>query len=282
LVVRRSTGAFVRRTLAIAACLALPFAASDVRAGTRAAFPYRDAEFLWPGESEGAMSFVPDALPGGGRAPLVVLLHGVNVDHGLHMWLGGRGEPDLGTLIDEMVTKGASLPFILAAPSQTRGAMSGRHMWQDFDLDDFASAVEGHLGGRAEVDRDAVFVLGHSGGGCNPDGGLLRVARAPSRIVPRALLAIDTCMDEESGAALGNAPFSAAVLVRWQSEIWPRPLDRFLSTFRGAAVDSGHDEPQVDRIDGLAEPVHETILVETFRTLIPALLARAAASRSAP
>jgi hypothetical protein len=145
-------------------------------------------------------------------------------------------------------------------------------MWQDFDLDDFVAAVDAALGPRAEVDRDAVIVLGHSGAGCNPNGGLQRVARAASNVVPRALLAIDTCMDEESGAALGSAPSSARVLVRWQSEIWPRPLDRFRAAFKDAAEAAGHTEPFIELVNGLAEPVHETILPDTFTSVIPSLL----------
>ena len=248
--------------------------ASSARADFHVAFPYRDAEFLYPGESEGGMVYVPDGASANEPIPIVVLLHGVNVDKGLHMWLGGRGEPDLTPIIEQMVASGASRPFILAAPSQTKGAMSGRHMWADFDLDDFVRVTDERLVGHARSDHDAVIVLGHSGGGCNPDGGLLRVARAPGLIVPRALLAIDTCMDEESGAALGEAPSSAHVLVRWQSEIWPRPLDRFRVAFRDAAADSGQTPPFIELVNGLDEPVHETILVETFRTMIPALIAR--------
>jgi hypothetical protein len=263
-----------RHKLAIVLALSLSaLAPRGARGAFRVAFPYRDADFLSPGETAGAMVVVPDAAPRGERAPLVVLLHGVNVDHGPHMWLGGRGEPDLSAVVERMVASGASRPYILAAPSQTRGAMSGRHMWQDFDLDDFVAAVDVALGGRAEVDRDVVIVLGHSGAGCNPDGGLLRVAQAASRVVPRALLAIDTCMDEESGRALGAAPSSARVLVRWQTEIWPRPIDRFRAVFADASVGSGHAPPLLEIVNGLVEPVHETILADTFLTVIPALVA---------
>ena len=209
----------------------------------------------------------------GESAPLVVLLHGVNLDQVLHMWFGTRGYPDVAELSAKTIASGAALPFILAAPSQTKGAASGRRMWQDFDLDDFVRTVEAAIGARAAIDRDAVYVIGHSGAGCNPDGGLLRVARAASLIVPRAILAIDTCMDEDSGPALGSAPESAKVLVRWQPEVWPRPLDRFRATFATAASLSGHAEPVLQCVNGLVEPVHVTILLDTFTTTLPAILA---------
>jgi hypothetical protein len=259
--------------LSVMVAMLLVSVTRSARAEYRAAFPYRDADFLFGGETNGGMVVVPDAVPRGEKAPLVVLLHGVNPEPVLHMWFGVKAYPDLSALSAQMIASRASVPFIFAAPSQTKGAMSGRHMWQDFDLDDFVRAVDAAVGARAAIDRDAVYVIGHSGAGCNPDGGLLRVARAPSLVVPRGILAIDTCMDEDSGPALGSAPESAKVWVRWQPEIWPRPLDRFRTTFKLAADLAGHAEPQIQCLNGLVEPVHIMILVDTFATVLPAILA---------
>jgi hypothetical protein len=236
----------------------------------RTVFPYRDAEFLSAGEASGGIVVVPDRVVPGEKTPLVVLLHGVNADQVVHMWFGTGGYPDVAALSAKAIANGAAPP---AAPSQTKGAMSGRRMWQGFDLDDFVRAVEVAAAPYAVVDRDAVFVLGHSGAGCNPEGGLLRVARVPSLVVPRAIFAIDTCMDEDSGAALGSAPESASVWVRYQPEIWPRPLDRFRATFKTAADSSGHAEPFIEVVNGLAEPVHVSILLDTFVTFLPAVVA---------
>jgi hypothetical protein len=263
----------IRRLTALAALLVALFAARGAAAESRVVFPYRDGDFLSAGESGGGIVVVPDAVKAGESAPLVVLLHGVNLDQVLHMWFGTGGYPDVAELSAKAIASGASIPFILAAPSQTKGAASGRRMWQDFDLDDFVRAVGAAIGSRAVVDRDAVYVIGHSGAGCNPDGGLLRVARAASRIVPRGILAIDTCMDEDSGPALGSAPESAKVFVRWQPEVWPRPLDRFRATFATAATVSGHAEPVLQCVNGLVEPVHVSILLDTFTTSLPAILA---------
>jgi hypothetical protein len=246
----------------------------------RAVFPYRDADFLNPGEASGGIVVVPDPIDrrdgsdsrGREKAPLLVLLHGVNLDQVLHMWFGTRGYPDVAAIEARTIASGASPAYVLAAPSQTKGASSGRRMWQDFDLDDFVGAVEAAAGSHTTIDRDAVFVLGHSGAGCNPDGGLLRVARASSLVVPRGIFAIDMCMDEDSGAALGSSPESTKVWVRYQAEIWPRPVDRFRATFLAAAALGGHAEPFVQVVNGLVEPVHVSILLDTFSTFIPGVL----------
>jgi hypothetical protein len=258
------------------------FFASSARAEYRAAFPYRDAELLSPGESAGGMVVVPSGPPEGATLPLVVLLHGVNNDQVLHMWFGTSAYPDVAAIGAKTIASGASAAYILAAPSQTKVAWSGRRMWQDFDLDDFVRAVEAALGTHARIDREQVIVIGHSGAACNPDGGLLRVARTPSLVVPRAILAIDTCMDEDSGAALGSSPESARVLVRYQAEIWPRPLDRFRATFKTAAESSGHAEPFIQVVTGLAEPVHVQILLDTFATFLPGVLAEIAPNAVSP
>lgn len=253
---------------------------APARAEHRAVFPYRDGEFLMAGESGGGIAVVPDAIDRiaghgseGAKSPLVVLLHGVNLDQVVHMWFGTRGYPDVAAIAAKTIASGASPPYVLAAPSQTRNAVSGRRMWQDFDLDDFVGAVERAIGEHATIDHDAVFVLGHSGAACNPDGGLLRVARATSLVVPRAILAIDTCMDDDSGAALGASPESARVLVRYQPLIWPRPLDRFRATFASSAALSGHAPPFIQVVGGLPEPVHVQILLDTFAAFLPAVIA---------
>ena len=247
--------------------------ASDARAaGRKVTFPFRDADYLWAGESHGGSAFVPESIVAGDRVPLVVFFHGVNVERVLHSWTGGRGEPDLTELVDRSVTSGASIPFVFAAPSQTRGAMSGLHMWQDFDLDEFVRAVDAAIGPQAEIDRDRVYLVGHSGGGCNLDGELLRAAGS-SRIVARAVLAIDTCMDEEDGTAYGNVPESMQVIVWWQPDIWPRPVEKFRAAFRGAAALSGHGDLVMQVMPGLGPQAHEAILLDAFTSLLPRVLA---------
>ncbi len=258
--------------LAAAFCASLALAARDAgAAGRRVTFPYHDAAYLWLGETSGGTAFVPDGLPPGERPPLVVFFHGVNVERTLHFWTGGRGEPDLVEVADHVMVSGASLPFVFAAPSQTRGAMSGRHMWQDFDLDEFVRDVDAAIAPR-EVDHDRIILMGHSGGGCNPDGGLMRAARA-SRLAPWAVLAIDTCMDEEDGTAYADLPESARIIVRWQPEMWLRPVDKFRAAFAAAAELSGHPDLIMQVVPGLGPDAHEAILVDTFTSLLPQVVA---------
>lgn len=256
--------------LAIAATVTTGAASADA-AGRRVTFPYHDADYLWLGETNGGIAFVPESLPVVERVPLVVFFHGVNVERVLHFWTGGRGEPDLLEVADHVMTSGASLPFVLAAPSQTRGAMSGRHMWQDFDLDEFVRDLDAAIAPR-EVDRDRIILMGHSGGGCNPDGGLMRAARG-SRIAPWAVLAIDTCMDEEDGTAYADLPESARIIVRWQPDMWPRPVDKFRAAFAMGAEQSGHADLIMQVVPNLGPDAHEAILVDTFTSLLPAVVA---------
>jgi hypothetical protein len=145
-------------------------------------------------------------------------------------------------------------------------------MWQDFDLDAFVGAVDAAIAPGAEIDRDRVYLVAHSGGGCNVDGGLFRAASA-SRIVARAVLAIDTCMDEEDGTAYGGVPESTQVIVRWQPEIWPRPVEKFRAAFQSAASLAGHDDMVMQLVPGLGPGAHEAILVDTFTSLLPRVLA---------
>ena len=50
----------------------------------------------------------------------------------------------------------------------------------------------------ARIARDRVLLVGHSAGGCNPDGGIL----AAGATEPTAVLAVDSCLGEKSDNAL--------------------------------------------------------------------------------
>jgi hypothetical protein len=238
---------------------------------TRATFPYHQADYLYPGEGPGGLAYVPREAPEGAAVPLVVFLHGVNTGPVVHPWLGSRGLPDLTTKVGDLVHKRSVRPFILAAPTQTRGAMAGKRMWDSFDLDEFVSAVDASLGHRAHVARDEVVVIGHSGAGCNPDGGILRVAVRPGRIVPFAIVAIDTCLDEESGAALGSAGENTAIFVEWQQAIWPRSISLFMNAYHASARVTGKEDPIVWVEKDLGANPHEEIVFRAFGELLPSL-----------
>jgi hypothetical protein len=246
---------------------------SRADAAYRATFPYHDADWLAPNESNGGAAVVPSRVPVGAHVPLVVFLHGVNMDMAVHAWSGAKGLPDMTVVADDLVESRVAIPFILAAPSQTRTAWSGRKMWQGFDLDEFADAVDRGLAGRAFVQRDVVIVMGHSGAGCNPDGGLLYAAGHVGKITPRAFVAIDTCMDAEVGAALAAAPASSRVVVRWQPDIWPRQVDEFHNAFLAIAMSRHRPDAIIEVVRGLGGDAHAAMAEDTFRSTLPRLLA---------
>src|SRR5581483_3757784 len=101
--------------------------------------------------------------------------------------------------------------FVVAAPSQTKDALTPATLWNDLDLDDFAAKTASAVAASVEIDRDRVYVIAHSGAGCNPSGGITRAARAHVR----AVMALDTCLDEESGKSF--APLTR-LWVLWQSK----------------------------------------------------------------
>jgi hypothetical protein len=235
-------------------------------------FPFRDAEYLAADQSKGGLAYVPSEVGRGEEVPLVVFLHGVNPTSVVHSWVGGAATPDLTAFAESLVSRRKTAPFILAAPSATRNAMAGRLMWPAFDLDAFVDAVDASIEGRARIDRDAIIVVGHSGAGCNRDGGLLRIASHPGEITPIALVAIDTCLDAESGDSLGQTPPDTSVYVRWQRLLWARPIDRFLVAFHTAAfVTERRDVNMVEGAKTSTNP-HVDIVFEALNELLPALL----------
>ncbi len=172
---------------AAAAAIFLPRPARERR--FRAVFPYRDADFLLAGESEGGWRSSRTASVPAKKAPLVVILHGVNTDQVLHMWFGTGGYPDVATIAAKAVASGASPPYILAAPSQTKMAMSGRRMWQDFDLgDDFRPHRRGRArGARGDRSRRGLRPRAQRRGLQSERRALARragaVARRPARLL---------------------------------------------------------------------------------------------------
>ncbi|MET0591986.1 MAG: hypothetical protein ABW133_04755 [Polyangiaceae bacterium] len=162
--------------------------------------------------------------------PLVVFLHGVNRRNRIHMWLGS-GPADLRTKLEASIENGDLPPAILAAPSQTRDALWPTMLWTGLGLEEFVTATEQALAGRARVARDQVIVAGHSGAGCNLEGGILKIAADRSSIRPIGIVALDTCFDGDIGQALGRAEDSTRVAVYWQSIIWPRKVVDFTIGF---------------------------------------------------
>jgi len=199
------------------ALLGLAFACAAVDAGAQIPaigrgrtidFVYDGSDVRHPTEAYVARLFLPGEVkktPDVPR-PLLVFLHGVNPDHVRFRFTGGKpDEPDLRLIVAELIEAGTIPPVIVAAPSSVVSSELPTTLWPDFDLDRFVERTARTLRGKATIDLDAVVVVGHSGAGCNPKGGLAS-ALAGTSLPVRAALSIDTCMTVADARALGDAP----------------------------------------------------------------------------
>lgn len=248
-------------------CLAMSIALSGallgspaVAASTTTTFPFEDGRYLRSTDRDGGLVHAPSSKD---PLPLLVFLHGVNEAGPLHFGLGG-GPFDLRSVADDLLSKGATRTFAVAGPSQNKDAWTGSKLWSGFDLDAFVDATESALGGR--IDRSMVVVAGHSGAGCNQTGGLL----APrGKIVPRAILALDTCMDAAFGKLFGEASRSAPVLVFHQTAIWKRDVGPFTAAFDAAREDA---DGAIEKLEVPGPDPHNDIALVALRKALPRLL----------
>jgi hypothetical protein len=204
---------------------------SPSQAGKTFDFEFHDREYLLAGQHRGGRAYVPKQVNADEPVPLVVFLHGINRQRQLHPWLR-TGRDDLRKALDKWLQQDNVPPAVIAGPSQTRHARSGRTLWDGIDLDEFVMAAERAVKGRARIARDQVIVAGHSGAGCNASGGLLRIAAARGTIRPMGIVAIDTCLDAEVGEALARADESTRIGAYWQSVMWDRKLADFAIGFQ--------------------------------------------------
>jgi acetyl esterase/lipase len=227
-------------------------------------FAYQDERYLFRDQRDSGAALLPDVGPAE-PVPLVVLLHGVNPGGDTHLWLGG-GARDLRPLAVALMQSGQVSPFVLAAPSQTKGANSTKRLWSDFDLSSFVDAVAEASAGSVEIDREHVVLMGHSGAGCNPDGGLASEFWTEGAPLPQALVSIDPCLDFEMGAAMSRRPVSVPLLLWWQSAIWRRDPLAFW-----AALTLDQPEQRLDRLQELrvagANP-HDAIVPLAFERTV--------------
>jgi hypothetical protein len=200
------------------------------RAGKSFDFEFHDEEYLLPRQHGGGRVYVPKQVTADDPVPLVVFLHGVNRGNRLHMWLG-PGPADLRARLDKWIERGDLPPAVLAAPSQTRDALWPGTLWTGIDLDEFVAAAERAVAGHARISRDQVIVAGHSGAGCNLEGGILKIAADRGAIRPIGLVALDTCLDGEVGQALARASETTRIATYWQTVIWNRKVVDFAISF---------------------------------------------------
>lgn len=217
----------MRRFLAFGLALAVTFlsGAAAAASGSTLYFDHDTSSLLEKGEQLGGAVYVPADVDTPTALPLVVFLHGTNPTGALHLWMGGGPAPDLREIVDAWTGSSRPAPFLLAAPSQTRGAGTGSTLWPTFDLSSFVDHAEAALPTTVEVDRQRILVVGHSGAGCNGLGGLASIANTAT---PFALVALDTCLDDPLAAALRkSATDGVHVSVYFQRAIWPRDFDGF-------------------------------------------------------
>lgn len=200
---------------------------------------------------------MPEGAAPTDSVPLVVFLHGTNPTPELHLWLGGGGR-DLRPLAQQLMRSGQVSPFVLAGPSQTKGAGLARTVWQDFDLNAFVEDVARATEGRLQIDRQRVVFVGHSGAGCNPSGGLASDFWSAGGPLPLALVPIDPCLDRKVGGAFSRRPASVPLWLSWQPAIWVREPLEFMT-----ALAQDKPGPRIDRVVELpprgANP-HEAIV----------------------
>jgi len=226
-------------------------------------FEHEDERYLYPSQHNGGAAVVPQSSHEV-ALPMLVFLHGTNPSRAMHFWLGG-GDRDLRPVATQMLQSKRVTPFIFAAPSQTREAAHGRNLWTHFDFARFVDDVAQALEGRAQIDRERVVLVGHSGAGCNVRGGLASdVWRRPT--LPQLLVAIDPCMDTEQGQALARRPEAVPLWVLWQGRAWPRTPAAFQRAIAAGSVPGRSD--RVERWDVSGPAPHEAILPLALKRII--------------
>ncbi|MBI5536267.1 MAG: hypothetical protein HY898_26330 [Deltaproteobacteria bacterium] len=167
--------------------------------------------------------------------PLVVFMHGLNRDKVPFRWMGAASDPDVRDMIAGLIDGQKIEPAILVAPTTVTECDTPRTMWPGFDLGRFLALTMRHLDARVVVDRRNVILVGHSGAACNTAGGLVAAVRSEAAL--KAVLVIDTCMDEAAGGLLALAPPDTDVVVSWQPLGWERPFEAFERLFLESSGD---------------------------------------------
>ncbi|MGK3976274.1 hypothetical protein WMF38_31785 [Sorangium sp. So ce118] len=213
--------------------------------------------------------------------PILVFVHGTNEARIKYRWMGGGQEGDVRRIAAQLMEAGQIPPILVAAPSAVLPAAVAvaRTSWPAFDLDVFLDATAERLRGVATLDRARVLVAGHSGGGCNPAGGIATAVRASTPL--RAALVIDTCMDVDLALPLARSSPTTHVIVSWQTMSWARrPFGDFRRAFQGG-VDAHPAAPGVLReLEHLhpTEPMpHDAMVPLVLRRWLPPLLSPDAA-----
>jgi murein DD-endopeptidase MepM/ murein hydrolase activator NlpD len=153
----------------------------------------------------------PDTVSLGPR-PLIVFLHGIERPQKQpYPQLQDRIDIDqlvhVGLLAKKLIDAHKVEPLIIAAPTCSTDERPGSRLWTDFNLghfvDDVRKVLEKH---GLQIDDDEVSVVGHSGAGCNPGGGLLKLAKQGAKLGDHELKVFglaDTCCTDWAGKIVG-------------------------------------------------------------------------------
>ena len=245
--------------------------ASPSHAGRSLDFEFHDDEYLHPGQHAGGRAYIPTKVNADEPVPLVVFLHGVNRQNQLHMWLG-PGPDDLRVRLETSIKRGDLPPAVLAAPSQTRFALWANTLWTGFDLDEFVSAAQRAVAGRARISRDQVIVAGHSGAGCNVEGGLLKIAADRGAVLPMGIVALDTCLDAGVGEALARASEFTRIGAYWQSHVWNRRVADFAIGFEVARPAALPGTDWFAHVDPVGRWPHDALVAPSLLEAISVLI----------
>jgi hypothetical protein len=230
-------------------------------------FEHEDERYLRAEQQRSGAAFVPPVAEST-ELPLVVFLHGSNRAGALHLWLGGN-DRDLRPAVRRVIESGQARPFIVAAPSQTRHAVVPRALWSSFNLGAFVEDTATALAGSAQVAREQVYVVGHSGAGCNPSGGLA-TQWASATLRPRAVASIDPCLDPEMGHAMARRSADIPLFVWWQSAVWPRSPDGFWATLTRRKPVERVD--RLVRLEASGPTAHDDVVPLAFEQFVSAEL----------
>lgn len=217
--------------------------------------------------------FVPKEARGKKRVPLVVFLHGVNKKTVRFHSMGGSvgDDPlDVREVVASLVGEKTVAPFVLAGPATREAAKLPKTIFTHYDLDRTIEEVVRALGDEATVDLDRVVVAAHSGGGCNPQGGLAS-ALAGTSLRVLAGLSIDTCMTEDDARALGDAPSETEIVVTWQPYTWDRAYGAFSDALKLARKDAKGKVVLAEMKPPPQKGVHARMVRYTFEAQLPRL-----------
>jgi hypothetical protein len=229
----------------------------------------KKAEHAWTGRA-----FVHAKVPRDAPVPLLVFIHGLNVEKIKFRWIGGGQEGDVRRIVSELIESGAIPPAVVAAPTSTdpKIMVNALTTWPGFDLDVFLERTQRALGGAAKIDRARIVVAGHSGAGCNVKGGISTALR-PKKAKVQAGLVIDVCMATDLARDLVKAPKDTHVVVSWQEISWAnRPTTDFRNVFKRELK---NDPPaagvlrELDLVQPNAPSPHDAMVALTLKKWLP-------------